>query len=173
MNINIRSERPEDHAGIRRVNDLAFGQPDEGKLVDNLRKNSRFIRELSIIAEFKNEIIGHILFFPVRIRNGRKSFESLALAPVSVIPAFQKKGIGGSLINKGLETAKNLGFKSVIVLGHKTYYPIFGFIPAASWNIKPPFEVPEGVFMAIELEPEGLKGVSGTIEYPQEFEEVG
>jgi len=172
MKIDLRSETRNDYPGIQQVNDMAFGQPNEGLLVEKLRSNSNFIDKLSIVAEFNERIIGHILFFPIQVKDDLKQYDSLALAPVSVIPEFQNKGIGGQLISKGLEMAREMGFKSVIVLGHKDYYPRFGFVPASNWRIKAPFDVPDEVFMALELEKDGLKDVSGVVEYPGEFEEV-
>ena len=172
MKINLRHETINDYIEIKNVNDLAFGQADEGLLIEKLRLNPDFIDKLSIVAELKNKLVGHILFFPIKIQDHFKKHESLALAPMAVLPDLQNKGIGGQLITKGLEIAKELGFKSVIVLGHKDYYPRFGFLPASSWRIKAPFDVPDEVFMAIELVSDGLKDVSGVVEYPKEFEEV-
>ena len=172
MKIEIRHETIRDYLGIKNVNDLAFGQVNEGLLIEKLRLNSYFIDKLSIVAEFENRIVGHILFFPIKVHGDLKDYDSLALAPVSVIPDLQNKGIGGQLIVKGLDIAKGLGFKSVIVLGHKDYYPRFGFIPASKWRIKSPFDSPDEAFMALELIKDGLKDVSGIIEYPKEFEEV-
>ncbi len=83
-----------------------------------------------------------------------------------------KQGIGSRLVKEGLKKARTLGFKSVIVLGHAKYYPRFGFEPASRWGVQPPFEVPEDVFMALELVRDGLKDIQGTVEYPPEFNEV-
>ena len=83
-----------------------------------------------------------------------------------------RKRIGSQLIERGLVLAKELGYGSVVVLGHENYYPKFGFQPAVNWNIHPPFEVPENAFMAIELIPDSFKGVSGTVLYSKEFDEV-
>jgi putative acetyltransferase len=173
MKTKIRQETIHDHLGIKYVNDLAFGQPNEGILIEKLRLNSQFITKLSLVAESEGKIIGHILFFPIKVQGDTKEYESLALAPMAVIPDFQNKGIGAQLIVKGLESAKEIGFKSVIVLGHKNYYPKFGFVPAGKWKIKAPFDVPDEAFMAMELVKDGLKDVSGIVEYPNEFEEVG
>ena len=172
MQTTIRSEKSGDYPGIKKVNDLAFGQPNEGMLIEKLRENSAFIKELSLITELDGEIIGHILFFPIWIKNGQNKHRSLALAPMSVLPEYQKKGIGSQLIFKGLETARELGFKSVIVLGHSAYYPKFGFVVASKFGIKAPFDVPDEVFMCLELVPDGCKGISGIVQYPKEFEEV-
>jgi len=100
---------------------------------------------------------------------GKKEYEALVLAPMAVLPEFQRQGIGGKLIREGLNKAKELGFDSVTVLGHKDYYPRFGFERASKWNIKSPFEVPDEAFMAIELKPGALAEKTGTLEYPEEF----
>ena len=94
------------------------------------------------------------------------------MAPMSVVPEYQRRGVGKQLVTEGLKRAKSIGYKSVIVLGHSEYYPKFGFEPASKWNIKAPFDVPDNVFLAIELEEGGLKGVSGAVEYPDEFNDV-
>jgi predicted N-acetyltransferase YhbS len=80
---------------------------------------------------------------------------------MAVAPAFQNSGIGGQLIRYGLLKAKELGYRSVIVLGHEHYYPKFGFVPAEKWGIRAPFEVSASFFMGIELVEGGLEGVSG------------
>jgi putative acetyltransferase len=170
----LRQERQADLADIFEINKAAFGQDNEAKLVDALRNNQTvFVPELSIVAIANNKIVGHILFTKINIQDEQgNNYESLGLAPMAVRPESQKNGIGGRLIRKGLEVAKALGFKSVIVLGHEHYYPKFGFEPAVKWNIKSTFDVPSNVFMAIELVEGGLKNISGTVVYPNEFETV-
>lgn len=172
MNIKIRSEKKQDYNKITEINNLAFGQKNEGKLIENLRKTDNFITELSLIAENDNEMIGHILFYPVIIKSENTKYKSLALAPMSVIPKYQRKGVGTKLVIEGLNIATKLGYESVIVLGHSEYYPKFGFKPASKWNIKAPFEVPDNVFLALELKANSLKDKSGIVEYPKEFNEV-
>ncbi len=172
--LTIRQETPDDFENVFNLNQIAFGQDNEAKLVDSLRRNLKvFVPELSIVATENNKIVGHILFTKINIKNDKGNlFESLGLAPIAVSPELQKKGIGGQLIRTGLETAKKLGFTSVIVLGHENYYPKFGFEPAEKWNIKVPFDVPTTAFMAIELEQDALKNTTGTVIYPKEFETV-
>jgi len=169
----IRQETFHDRIATENVVEEAFRNAEfadhtEHLLVHRLRLSSSFIPELSMVADVNNVIVGHILFTTIKIV-GAKEWDSLALAPVSVLPEYQSKGIGGELIVKGIERAKALGYKSIILLGHEHYYPKFGFKRASTWNIKCPFEVPDEVFMAMELVENGLKGVSGVVEYPKEF----
>lgn len=170
MSVIIRTETHKDYREITRINDLAFEQKNEGVLVESIRKNPAFIRELSIVAEKDHVIVGHILFFPVEIVSGNNSYRSASLAPMSVHPGFQRQGIGGSLIRYGLQQCKVRGFKSVTVLGHPEYYTKFGFERASKWHIRAPIEVPDEAFMAIELVKDGLKGVSGVVEFPREYD---
>lgn len=172
--IEIRQETADDFPEVFTINRSAFGQDNEAKLVEALRNNPKvFVPELSLVAAMRNKIVGHILFSRIQIIDSMGSIhESLGLAPMAVTPEYQKKGIGGKLVRKGLERARGLGFNAVIVLGHEHYYPRFGFKPAAKWNIKAPFDVPSNVFMAIELVKGGLKNISGTVRYPNEFETV-
>jgi putative acetyltransferase len=111
---------------------------------------------------------GYILFVKIKIDHHK----SLGLAPLSVIPTHQKLGAGGTLVKEGLKRATELGYRSVIVLGHADYYSKFGFEPARHWNITCPFTLKnDDVFKAIELVPNGLEGVSGTVIYSNEFME--
>ena len=173
MEIKIRKEKETDFSKVHELNLLAFEEKEEAVLVDLLRKNDEFIPQLSLVALRNDEVIGHILFTKIKIidDNGNEN-ESLSLAPMAVLPKYQKKGIGGKLIVAGLKKAKELEFKSVIVLGHEHYYPKFGFVPTTKWNIKSPFEVPDNVFMGLELVKNGLKNVTGIVQYPKEFDGV-
>lgn len=172
MNILVRKEEEKDYKKIYEVNKLAFGQENESKLIEKIRKGKNFIPDLSLVAEIGNKIVGHIMFSKIIIV-GSSVFETLALAPMAVIPAFQKQGIGSELIKKGMAKAKEIGFDSIIVLGHRDYYPKFGFERASKWNIKCPFEFPDEAFMAIELTEKALENKAGTVKYPNEFLEVG
>lgn len=137
MLLKIRPEVPADYQAISRVNELAFEQPNEGKLIEKLRINPDFVPELSLVAEVDGKVVGYILFFPIKIKTAAgKEKETLSLAPVAVLPGFQKKGIGSELITQGLQTCMRRGYHSVTVLGHPEYYPKFGFKKADKWRIK-------------------------------------
>lgn len=172
MNLKIRSESQSDYSSITLVNELAFGQQNEGILVEKLRKKQNYNKELSLVALLSAEVVGHILFFPVSIDDGVSQHPTLALAPVSVLPDFQNLGIGTQLIKTGLKKSADVGFQSVIVLGHPGYYHKFGFKPASLFDIKAPLEVADEVFMALELVQGSLSGISGVVVYPNEFRDV-
>ena len=172
MNLKIRNETKKDFSTITNVNDLAFKQTNEGKLVESLRKSTSFVPELSLVALTDDKVVGHILFYPVKIKSAENEYETLSLAPMSVLPEYQHKGIGSKLVLAGLEKAKELGYKSVIVLGHPNYYPKFGFEPASRWKITAPFDAPDEAFIALELVEGELINKSGTVEYPHEFFEA-
>ena len=174
--VHIRKETPEDYQWVVKLTERAFknrpfSDGNEGKLVAKLRQAPTFIGRLSLVAEIKGLVVGHILFTPIRIENGSQQFESLALATVSVLPEFQDQGIGSRLILTGHLIARDLAFESIIVQGHPEYYSRFGYLPVSHWNIKAPFDLPsDDVFNAFELTEGALAGVAGTVIYPSEFE---
>jgi predicted N-acetyltransferase YhbS len=172
MDIQLRKETPDDFLQVARLIEMAFRQKNEAVLVEKLRRNKKYNSNLSIVAEYNGRVIGHILFFPILIRTGDAEIESLALAPLSVSPEFQKMGVGGRLIEEGLKRARQMDYRSVIVLGHPQYYARFGFVTAYKWGISAPFEAPEDALMAIELQADSLVNARGVIAYPQEFSEV-
>lgn len=173
MQVHIRAEKKAESGTIYQLVALAFGQEDESRLIDLLRQDESFIPALSLVAIDRDTIIGHILFTQVNIVDqAGQSHVSLALAPMAVLPNMQRKGIGGQLIRRGLEVAKELGYSSVIVLGHKDYYPKFGFEPAERWNIQTHYEVPSDYFMGLALVPGGLEGVSGMVQYSAPFSQI-
>ncbi|MFP7300177.1 GNAT family N-acetyltransferase [Neobacillus niacini] len=172
----IRQEVPSDYRNTEEVIKSAFANVEisdkkEHELVSRLRNSKAFIPELSLIAVHQetHEILGHILLSRIEIKNGHSSVGSLALAPVSVLPEYQNQGIGKLLIERSLTIAKNIGFHSVVVLGHPTYYPKLGFKPSSQWGITPPFDVAKEYFMALELEEGALENVYGTVEYSRAF----
>lgn len=173
--ITIRQEEKKDHQNVFHLIEEAFRNMEysdhqEHFLVEKLRDSDAFIHELSLVAEDENgNITGHILLTKLKIVNDSESYESLALAPVSVKPEFQNQGIGGQLILEGHRIARELGYQSVILIGHEKYYPKFGYEKTSNFGISFPFDIPEENGMAVELVPDGLKNKKGVVKYPKEF----
>ncbi|MGL4308541.1 GNAT family N-acetyltransferase [Cetobacterium sp. SF1] len=137
----------------------------EHELVKALYKSENFIQDLSLTAKYKGKTVGYILFTKAYVGEN----EYLVLAPLAVLPRYQKKGVGKNLVTQGQELAKKKGFKGVFVLGDPKYYSKFGYKPASQYGIKAPMEVNDENFMAIELIPGAFDGVTGTLEYAKEF----
>ena len=93
----------------------------------------------------------------------------MGLAPMAVLPTEQRQGVGTALVREGLKRCEELGYGAVVVVGHRDYYPRFGFKPASMFNLKSEYDVPDDVFMALELTPNYFQGKSGTIYYHSAF----
>ena len=122
--MNIRKEKMEDYNSIYAVVKAAFDSAEhadgnEQDLVEALRKGESYIPALSLVAEEKGKIVGHIMFTKARVGQT----DVLALAPLSVLPEYQRKGIGTALIKEGHKIAKDLGYGYSVVLGSEKYYP--------------------------------------------------
>ncbi|KAG2385603.1 hypothetical protein C9374_003418 [Naegleria lovaniensis] len=174
----IRQETPQDHQAVFELieeafRDLEVSDHQEQFLVERLRFSpSHFIPQLSLVAHtLDGQIIGHILLTKCHINYTNDRLESLALAPLSVKPGYQRKGIGAALIKEAHKIATELGFTSVIVVGHAEYYPKFGYQPTKQFGITFPFEVPDECGMVIELQKGALKS-GGIVEYAPEFQLV-
>ena len=167
LEFTIRPERPADIARIRAVNERAFGQPDEAALVDAVR--ARGERSISLVAVDGERLVGHVLFTPVTIRGPDCTHEAVGLAPMAVDPDHQRRGIGSRLVAQGLEQCRKSGYRVAVVLGHPTYYPRFGFVPARVHDIRFELDVPDEAFMVLELEPGALASCTGVARYVQEF----
>ena len=167
--MEIRPERPTDIPGTRSVNLTAFKTSTEANLVDLLREQAK--PNVSLVADDRGAIVGHILFTPVTLID-HPELRIIGLAPMAVVPAKQRQGIGSALIHAGRERCRQLGFGAVIVLGHAEYYSRFGFTPASRFCLDCEYDVPEDVFMALELEPGILSGKPGTIRYHPAFSSV-
>jgi len=176
MDVNIRTEVKQDFKAVFEVIKNAFENEEysdhkEHYLVERLRSSDAFVPELSLVAEVKNEIVGYILLTKIDIVDANANrYNSLALAPVAVLQTFQGNGIGGKLIETAHKKAKDLGFGSVVLLGHESYYPRFGYKRTKEFGIKLPFNVPDANCMAIELNENSLQDVNGIVQYPKEFE---
>ena len=169
MNLDMVTVRPEtsgDESAIRDVNLQAFGGPHEAVLVEALRRDGLIL--VSLVAEEHGTVIGHILFSRLFIDGADAAIPALALAPMAVIPERQRQGIGSRLIEAGLTRSREIGERIVLVVGHPHYYPRFGFSHTLVGSLRSAYE--SDAFMALELQPCALEGVSGTVRYPAPFD---
>jgi putative acetyltransferase len=155
MNLAIRNERPGDEQLIRDLTIAAFagselGHNGEAELVDRLRHSCPEM--VSLVAEVDDLLVGHILFTPVVIEGGSRQLRGMGLAPMSVLPEYQRQGVGRRLIESGLQALRQANIPFVVVLGHPHYYPKFGFVPASRYGITTTFVgIPDEMFMIQRL----------------------
>jgi putative acetyltransferase len=163
--LNIRPETASDREAVFRVEREAFGRELEARLVDDLRDAGHLL--LSLIAEDDGEVVGHVAFSPMTIDTDSASHDAVCLGPVAVAPGRQSQGIGSALIVTAIEQLRAAGHRAVLLLGHPTYYPRFGFRPARDFEVH--YQDDRDAFMALELAPDALEGVSGTAHFAPEF----
>lgn len=164
--MKIRVETVADRAAVRAVNEAAFETSDEANIVDCLRRDASPV--ISLVAEEAEVVVGHIFFSPVTISD-RPDLDIMGLAPMAVMPDQQCKGVGSALVRAGLVECRQLGAGAVVVLGHAAYYPRFGFLPAARFGLTCDYDVPEDVFMVVELTPDYLHDAYGTVRFHPAF----
>lgn len=167
--MRIRTEHAADIDAVHAINAAAFPTVAEADLVNALREKASPI--VSLVAEDAGSLIGHILFSPVTLANGT-DVSIMGLAPMAVIPARQRRGAGSALVAAGLAECRALSVTAVVVLGHPQYYPRFGFAPASRFGITSVYPAPDEAFMALELVPGSLSGLSGTVHYHAAFDDL-
>ncbi len=165
----IRDERSEDAPAIRAVLEAAFPQAVEADLVDRLRATCQ--DSLSLIAVEDNQVVGHILFTPVVIERPEGPIVGIGLAPMAVLPEFQRRGIGSALVRAGVERLRQSGCPFVVVVGHPEYYSRFGFTRASTHGIRCQWDgVPDEAFMILVLQSSITSQLAGLAKYQPEFD---
>lgn len=176
MDVEIRLEREEDFRETEVLTRESFWDvymPGcvEHLLVHKLRTDSSFVKELDFVAIHSGRVVGNIMFSRAKIIDEQNNeHEVLTLAPVSVLPEFQRKGIGSKLILYGIAQAKKMNFKAIILFGAPEYYQRFGFVNAEKYNIKTSDGQNFDAFMVLELYKDSLKGVEGRYFEPPVFQ---
>lgn len=160
----IRDATSRDYPAIRAIIRHAFDRADEANLVEQLRDDGDVLFELVEASDMALQ--AHVLYSRLTIDRSGETLEAAALAPVSVLPAFQRRGMGGALIRAGNERCRALGLPAIIVLGDPAYYPRFGFSAKVAESLEAPFS--GAPFMALELEPGALSG-GGRVRYARAF----
>ena len=168
--MNIRFEQEPDAASVFRVNEQAFERPDEARLVERLRREAD--PYIGLVAARDGKVVGHIAFTPVTIAGWEGHPRAAGLAPLAVMPAMQREGIGSALARAGLAECRARGFALVVVLGDPEYYARFGFEPASEHGIGNVYDAPAGAFRVLELQAGALHGARGTVHYHDAFNAV-
>ena len=172
-NIQIRTTTSEDFDNIMEVEKLAFGYEKEARLVADLLKDKTAEPVVSLLAFYNQEAVGHILFTKAYFDGQQKQPLMHILAPLAVKPQFQRIGVGGKLIRTGIQQLKQMESKLVFVLGHKEYYPKYGFIPhATQLGFPAPYPIPEEYseyWMVQPISHEGLDIGKGKIRCCEEL----
>ena len=170
--ITIRAERDGDAAAIRAVNDAAFDGPVESRIVDGIRGTDRWIDGGSLVAETANgELVGHLLLSVGDLDGPDGSVTPVwMVGPVAVLPAWQRRGLGGDLMRAAIALATERGQPVLCLLGHADYYPRFGFVPARSLGIAPPRPWADANWMALPL-PAWREGLTGVARFAPSFPE--
>ena len=167
--IAIRTEETEDVEVIHSVHQSAFPTEAEAHLVDRLREGRKLA--LSLIAEVKHRVVGHVAFSPVSVDPPSSGNQGLGLGPVAVLPEWQGKGVGEQLIARGIEDCRRDGYSFVVVLGEPEYYERFGFRRASLFGLGNEYGV-DDPFMALGLRLGGLPKAPGIVRYVKLFSEV-
>ena len=166
----IRPERSGDFEPVHALLLAAFGREAQARLVDRLRASGKIATAL--VAEENDRIFGHVVFSKIVASAEGGEVSALALAPLAVVPAFQRLGFGSALVSAGLERCRSERHSRVLVLGDPVYFARFGFVPAARFGLKCPFPAADNAFMAIELEPGAFAETSGMVRYGHEFDDL-
>jgi putative acetyltransferase len=167
--IRIRPQTAADSPRVRALNEAAFGQPLEAALVERLQ--AACPEAVSLVAD-DGDVVGHILFTPVRVESEGRAVEGMGLAPMAVRPDRQRQGIGSALVRRGVEILRSRGCPFVVVVGHPPYYPRFGFEPASTHFLRSQWDgIPDDAFMVLVLDPAAMTGVAGVARYRPEFDE--
>jgi putative acetyltransferase len=164
--MHIRAELPTDVDGVHELNRAAFGGVEEAQIVDALR--GAVTPLISLVAETDGTVVGHILFSPVTLASTPRPLV-MGLAPMAVLPCHQRSGVGSALVRAGLDACSAVSAVGVVVVGHPTYYPRFDFVPASRFGLSCAFDVPDEVFMALELTPGALAGHAGQVRFHPAF----
>ncbi|MBL8834730.1 MAG: N-acetyltransferase [Alphaproteobacteria bacterium] len=162
----MRAERPGDAAAIRQAVTAAFGQTAEADLVERLRADGEVVA--SLVAAARTAIVGHILFS--RLDTGGRC-AAAALAPLAVVPGWQRRGIGAALVRAGIDACRDKAVAVLVVLGDPAFYGRFGFTRALGARLRTPYDC--DALTALELVPGALAAGAFAVRYPRAFAALG
>ena len=169
MTLQIRNAEESDSPLILSTINEAFGAEEGAEiaaLVTALLAASTASPVISLVAEADRRVVGHVLFSSAQIQGAERPVQASILAPLCVVPEYQKSGVGGELVRKGLRAAALAGCDLVFVLGHPEYYPRHGFTPSGIHGLEAPYPIPPqkaDAWMVQELRPNLLGAITGQV----------
>jgi putative acetyltransferase len=162
----IRPETAADLEAIRTVNDEAFGEPIEAKLVEAMRASDRFVPELSLVAVSTGQPVGHVISSYVDVEPGARRV--LQVGPLAVLPSYQRRGIGAALMEETIRIADARAEPLLLIEGSPKYYERFGFTRADVVGIEPPPEAHGPQYFMVRPLGAYDPGFQGRAVYPPE-----
>lgn len=182
-NLRIREERLIDHERVYRIHESVFSGHREARLGDRLRRGE--LAQISLVAErvcdpetgrHLNEgeggLLGHVMVSRVEL-SGYPDRVMMALAPLAVLPQYQRHGIGKRLVISAVKRCRLLGAGAVVAAGYVDFYTHLGFHPARHYGLYCDHDDVPGDFVAIELLPDYLTGLGGEVRFPRGFSDLG
>jgi predicted N-acetyltransferase YhbS len=175
MEIILRLEEEKDFSIVEDLTREAFWNvhcpgAEEHLLVHNLRNTDVFIKKLDFVALNNNQIVGNIMYANSTVKNNDLEYTVLTFGPVSVLPEYQNKGIGGKLINHTIKLSKEMGYKGIIIYGDPEYYKRFGFKESKEYKITNKEKKFPAALLVLELYPNALNGIEGIFDEGKAYE---
>lgn len=165
--MRIVEATPVDNADALSVERQAFGHEDEAALVAALLRDPTAQPCLSLLAYEGGQAVGHALFTHLSLSGAAAAAARVRcaiLAPLAVVPAAQRRGVGRALIDDGATRLATAGVQLLFVLGDPAYYTRCGFGPALPHGLYPPHPVePAAAWMVRALAPGALGTARGTV----------
>ena len=166
MDVLLRPEEEKDYNSVENLTREAFWNVykpgcDEHLLIHNMRNKKEFIKDLDYVAVFNDEVIGNIVYAQAKIIGVNKEYDVITFGPVSVLPMYQKRGVGKKLIEHTVTKAKEMGLNAIMIYGNPKYYERFGFKNSREYSITDMEGNYNDALMALELYPKSLKNING------------
>lgn len=169
MEIKLRLEEEKDYRAVEELTRESFWNihspgADEHFLVHNMRQTKEFVKSLDFVAIYNGKIVGNIVYAESRIISLGNEQVVLTFGPVSVLPEYQKNGIGAMLINHTIKLARQMSYKAILIYGDPEYYKKYGFIASKKYSITNKDGKFPAALLVLELYPNALDGIRGVFD---------
>jgi predicted N-acetyltransferase YhbS len=177
MEITLRLEEERDHRIVENLTREAFWNvhspgADEHLLIRNLRRAQEFVPDLDFVALCGDVIVGSIVYAEAKITDGETEHTVLTFGPISVLPQYQKKGIGRRLLEHTTQLAREKGYRAIVIYGDPQYYQRFGFRQSKEFGVTNRDGKFPAALQALELYPNALQGITGQFDEGRIYEEI-